>query len=83
MDQLDHVTSVIVITVSNIIRNLIIIMDFPHERKVKKSAKKVSLVRKIYFSYSFFNNFGYCNCNHRRHVVQVIHGLKGMWYLVN
>ena len=50
IDQLDHVMSVIAVTVRKVIQKLIIQMDFPYQTEVKKRAKKVCLVPKINFS---------------------------------
>ena len=37
---------------------------------------RLYIVPKIHFRYYFLNKITYCNCDCRRHVVQLIHGLK-------
>ena len=49
MHQLDHVTSVIGITVCKVILKIITKMDFRYQRDVNKRAKKVCLVPNIFF----------------------------------
>ena len=55
MNQPDHVTSVIAITVRKVIQKLITYTDFQYEIDVKKRTKNF-LVPEIHFSYQFFNN---------------------------
>ena len=50
MDQLDHVTSVIAITVCKIIQKIIIKMNYRYQADVNKRAK-VYLVAKLYFNF--------------------------------
>ena len=76
MDQLDHVTSGISITVFKVIRKIITEMDLWYQTDVNRRAKKVCLVAKIHFYYYFSKNLNYSNFNFWRHVVQLTHDLK-------
>ena len=51
MDQLDHVTLVIAITVLKAVQKIIIEMNFRYQTDVNRSVKKICLVHKICFSY--------------------------------
>ena len=51
MDQLDHVTSIIAITVFKVNQKLIIKIDFLYETDLLHSIVRVCLVRKIYLNY--------------------------------
>ena len=68
MNQLNHMTSVIVITVCKVIQKIITKIDFWYQADIKKRPR-----RSVWYQKSMFT---YCNCNYRYHVVQLIHGLK-------
>ena len=76
MDQPDHVTSVIAITVCKFIQKLITKVDFSYQRDLLGSIFHVCLVPIIHFTYYFSINLTNCNCNYRCHVVRLAHGLK-------
>ena len=59
MDQLNHVTSVITITVCKFIKKLITEIDFWYKIDLNRTSKKVCLVPKIHFSHEILNNLTY------------------------
>ena len=51
MDQPDHVTSVIAVTVCKVIRKRKTKVNFLYQIDVTKRAKKVCMAPKVYFNY--------------------------------
>ena len=81
VDQLDHVMTIIAITLYKVIQELITRQDRWYKTDLLRSFFHACLISKIYFNYYFFNNLIYSNC--WRHVVHLIHGLKVEVCLVN
>ena len=50
--------------------------DFAHQTDLHGFFVHICLVSKIHFNYYFLNSLTHCNCNYRRHMIQIIHGIK-------
>ena len=82
MDQLDHVTTVIIIAVYKAIQKLITKIDFWYQVELLGFYFHVCLATKIHFGYYFLDNLTYCNYNYQDHVVYLIHSLKALNFII-